>query len=396
MAEVTPLHESDFSAWVAKNSPCMVEFYAPWCGHCKALEPEWAAASEKFTGSVAFAKVDATVEKNLATDFGVKGYPAIKFVKTVDDFTTYKGKRSQASIERFVEKKIGPIVVDVDEIGLDSFLKQNVQGRILYLLVNGSSKMEKEFNELAVTHNDDTYFGKMKSLDAALADKLFDSETLQNKVVLPEGSSALLVVQIDGDGQPERVVQHDEDTSHTMEDFVLSHRFLVFQQLGFDNFYAVTHSDRHVLLALIDPSIPEHKTLISDELYLEGWKNRWNFYSGWLDGVEAGEFLTSAFTLTVDQLPKVILYDGENKEFFGNFSLPTTAQGTAELVHQYRGGDINAVKTERGVMKIFKDLMGKFSGLLEDKPYMMVVLMLPSLAMGYYAMNGGAANKKED
>ena len=43
-----------------------VEFYAPWCGHCKSLEPEWNAAATALKGSVKFGKVDATVETGLA------------------------------------------------------------------------------------------------------------------------------------------------------------------------------------------------------------------------------------------------------------------------------------------------------------------------------------------
>lgn len=53
----------------------MVEFYAPWCGHCKNLEPEWAAAAtevkEQTKGKVKLAAVDATVNQVLASRYGV-------------------------------------------------------------------------------------------------------------------------------------------------------------------------------------------------------------------------------------------------------------------------------------------------------------------------------------
>ena len=43
-----------------------VEFYAPWCGHCKKLEPEWNKLASDLNGYVKVAKVDATVNTNLA------------------------------------------------------------------------------------------------------------------------------------------------------------------------------------------------------------------------------------------------------------------------------------------------------------------------------------------
>ena len=49
----------------------MVEFYAPWCGHCKALEPEWNTVATAMKGKVKFAKVDATENEQLARRFGV-------------------------------------------------------------------------------------------------------------------------------------------------------------------------------------------------------------------------------------------------------------------------------------------------------------------------------------
>jgi len=59
------------------GAPWLVEFYAPWCGHCQRLEPEWKeAASEVFekTGDkVKLGMVDATQEQQIAQQYGVQG-----------------------------------------------------------------------------------------------------------------------------------------------------------------------------------------------------------------------------------------------------------------------------------------------------------------------------------
>ena len=81
-SDVVHLTTDTFNQFIADNPSVLVMFYAPWCGHCKAMKPEYVAAAATLKGddvAGVLAAVDATAEPKIAEKYKVKGYPSIKY-----------------------------------------------------------------------------------------------------------------------------------------------------------------------------------------------------------------------------------------------------------------------------------------------------------------------------
>tara|TARA_B100000459_G_scaffold117976_1_gene70770 strand:- start:48 stop:422 length:375 start_codon:yes stop_codon:yes gene_type:complete len=106
------MHESSFTDIVEGNNLVIIDFWAEWCGPCRAYGPVFERVSEEFT-DVVFAKVDTEVEQALAGSFGIRSIPTtIAFKEGIGVFMQ-PGALPEEALRDLITKLQG---LDMDEV----------------------------------------------------------------------------------------------------------------------------------------------------------------------------------------------------------------------------------------------------------------------------------------
>lgn len=145
-SEVIELTAQNFQAKVSAQPVAIVKFYAPWCGHCKALAPTWESVAAKLKPEgILVGKVDITSQSSLQQEYSISGFPTIKAFKNGKFKGDHQGARTADGIIEWMKGAVDASPKVLEKGDLDDMLKR--QAHPTFVLVEGSDETRKLFNQ---------------------------------------------------------------------------------------------------------------------------------------------------------------------------------------------------------------------------------------------------------
>jgi thioredoxin 1 len=93
--------------WKYKGTlPAIIDFYAEWCGPCKAIAPVLEELSEEYAGKVIIYKIDTDQEEELSSLFGIQSIPTILFIPLQGSLMVQRGALPKNVLKQVIEEKL--------------------------------------------------------------------------------------------------------------------------------------------------------------------------------------------------------------------------------------------------------------------------------------------------
>ncbi|KAK6519538.1 hypothetical protein TWF281_003365 [Arthrobotrys megalospora] len=191
---VLQLTSKNFAEKILKsNHASVVEFYAPWCGHCKNLKPAYEKAAENMKGLAQVAAIDCDEDANKRTcsEYGVQGFPTIKVFKPGKSgkpaIQDYQGPRTAKGIVDFLIEQIPNHVTRINSKTVEGFLKENNE-TAKAILFTKKGVATPLYKALAVDLLGSVKFAQVRDKETEVLE-LFGISKLPTFLVLPGGTA---------------------------------------------------------------------------------------------------------------------------------------------------------------------------------------------------------------
>lgn len=104
LAKVANFEENPDSWVYLGDKPCIIDFYADWCGPCKMVAPILEELANEYDGELYIYKVDTEAEQQLAAEFGIRSIPSLLFVPMDEDPQMAQGALPKDAFKRAIEE----------------------------------------------------------------------------------------------------------------------------------------------------------------------------------------------------------------------------------------------------------------------------------------------------
>lgn len=293
---VISLTAVDFEEKVNPESLILVEFYAPWCGHCKALAPHYDEASLALKEKgILLAKVDCVDQAELCQQHEVNGYPTLKVFRN-GNATPYSGPRKADGIISYMIKQSLPAVTSVVADKFFEFKKADKMVLVAFLDKETDSPADA-FKAVADSHRDDYLFGL----------------STDTKVIESAGVKTPAIVLYRSFDEPEVAFPTSVASASSDEivKFLDDNKVPLLDEVGQDNYAVYAQSGLPLAYLFVDPEDSKREEFLADlRPIAQKHKGKINFVS-----IDAVKFVDHGKALSLDptKYPAFVIQDLEKQ-----------------------------------------------------------------------------------
>ncbi|KAK7343810.1 hypothetical protein VNO77_12849 [Canavalia gladiata] len=369
--KVLILDESNFDSAISSFDHILVDFYAPWCGHCKRLSPELDAAAPALAAlkePILIAKVDADKYTRLAKKFEVDAYPTILLFNHGVP-TEYRGPRKAELLVRYLKKFAASDVSILDsDSAVNTFVEEAGNFFPIYI---GFGLNNSVIEKLAIKYKKNAWFSVAKDFSEDLM-VLYDFDKIPTLVSLNPLYN-------------ERNTFYGPFEEDFLEDFVKQNLIPLAVPVSHDTLKLMKADGRKIVLTIFEDEDEERSKDLIKLLKAAASANR-DLIFGYV-GVKQLEEFAENFDVET-KLPKMVIWDGSDDylSVVGSESIEGEDEATqiTKFLEGYREG--RTIKKEFSGPSFMKFLHRSF-----DIRMVYIIVFIVALLMLVQSLSKGGA-----
>ncbi|VDK56185.1 unnamed protein product [Anisakis simplex] len=314
-----------------------VEFYAPWCAHCKRLMPIWEHVGHALAdrnSPVRVAKLDCTRYTTAASTLNIRGYPTIIFFRNGQEMV-YEGERKKEAMVDFAVKAAGPIVGVIGSASQLSQLRHSTK-EPFFAFVDSSDEMES-------TQLYDEY--------RTLAQRLFSSSSfyrvlhqfLPQTIAIPRLPTVVVF-------KDATFAVFNSQKGVDLSDWVNAERWSLMPLVASSNIKEMGNTKLLVLSVInmierknVSTSVGRFYAMMTKAAKLIRADERLNpvYQFGWMDGSE----MANSIVLGAVNQPELLVFNVSSYEYYlsGDLSTELTEKSVISFLERIVAGDVQAM-----------------------------------------------------